>query len=320
MKEAARTLLEGIVDYAGLFPPAELELAPALENYLAYRRGSASWMLGRFVCPVGRLDALGRALQGETSAQPVRVSAIPRPLGSMEDLGTQFHSDLIQMHGLYERTMGRAVVECVELRLPAMAGSSLESARAAVDAIALQVVETGTHAEGTGRPLLELYVELALGSALGDAIGFVVEALAGRPGMGFKLRCGGLTPDSVPDSSVVVHALTACRDHGVPFKATAGLHHPIRHRDSSMEVLMHGFLNVFGGGLLAHEAHLDSVLLHEMIEGQDAADFEIDDAGFHWRGHTVSPSRIRTMRRWVTSFGSCSFDEPVEDLRALGWI
>src|SRR4051812_41630301 len=53
-----RTLLAGIIDYAGIFPPARLPLEQAIRNYARYRQGPASWMLGRFVCPAAQLTPL----------------------------------------------------------------------------------------------------------------------------------------------------------------------------------------------------------------------------------------------------------------------
>ena len=322
MKQGLRTFLAGIVDYAGLFPPAELELAPAIANYLAYRRGAESWMLGRFVCPVGRLGALGSALDAEGSrAEPVPVCAIARPFGTLSEIGGQLHEDLVIMHALHERTGGRAVVECVELRAPLQAGTSRESAREAVDRVALQIVETGTRARGPESPLLETYVEPANGSRLGTAVSFLVEALSGRPGLGFKLRCGGQSAESVPPTSAVAHALAACRGRGVPFKATAGLHHPIRHHDAGLGVMAHGFLNVFGAGLLAHAHGLAEADLQKILEDQAAGSLVFDDDGFQWRAHQIGNEPMRKLReRWITSFGSCSFEEPVQDLRELGLL
>ena len=53
---ALHALLDGLIDYAGLFPPAKLPMGDAVRNYAAYLRSEHEWMLGRFICPVSRLE------------------------------------------------------------------------------------------------------------------------------------------------------------------------------------------------------------------------------------------------------------------------
>jgi len=60
---AARAVLEGAVDYAGVFPPAGLGMAAAVANYRRYRAGADAWALGRFVCPAARLEEFARELE-----------------------------------------------------------------------------------------------------------------------------------------------------------------------------------------------------------------------------------------------------------------
>jgi hypothetical protein len=142
----------------------------------------------------------------------------------------------------------------------------------------------------------------------------------GRPA-GFKLRCGGLEAAAFPSPEQVAFAITACRDAGVPLKFTAGLHHPIRHFDNGVQTHMYGFLNVFGAGVLAHARGLDQDQVRQVIEDEDAKDFVFDDAGFRWKDIRATTEEIAAARRSaVISFGSCSFDEPRLDLRALGLL
>ena len=53
---ALRTLVAGVVDYAGLFPPAGLDMPAAVRHYAECRVGDDAWMLGRFVVQAARLD------------------------------------------------------------------------------------------------------------------------------------------------------------------------------------------------------------------------------------------------------------------------
>lgn len=322
MYQGLRTFLAEIIDYAGLFPPAQLEMAPAVSQYLSHGRGPNAWMLGRFVCQIGQAGSLVSALEAEhRGVEPIRISAIARPLEAVGEIGVQLHEDLVAMHDLHRRSRGRAVVECVELRLPLQAGTSQAAAQDAIDAIALHVVETGTRAGGADHPLLETYVELASGSMQGTALSYIVEALSGRPGFGFKLRCGGPSAESVPTVATVAHALAECRDRGVPFKATAGLHHPVRHYDAALGAKAHGFFNLFGAGMLGYVHSLAEKDLQSILEDEVADNFSFDDAGFQWKRMPIETETIQRVRqRFVTSFGSCSFEDPIADLVGLGLL
>lgn len=320
MNQGLRTFLERIVDYAGLFPPAQLEMDSAFAKFADHARGPHAWMLGRFVCPAGRFGSFVSALEaGQRRNEPVRVSAIARPLGSVFEIGTQLHEDLVAMHELHARSGGRAVVECVELRLPTQAGANLEAARETIDAIALQIVETGTRASGEDR-LLETYVELG-GSMQRSAVEAVAGALSGRPGFGFKLRCGGPSAESIPSPATVAHVLAECRERGVALKATAGLHHPIRHHDAALGASMHGFFNLFGAGVLGYAHSLTEEELLPILEDERASNFVFEESGFRWRDIPIDLQTLQRVRaRFVTSFGSCSFDEPIADLQSLGLL
>ncbi len=84
---------------------------------------------------------------------------------------------------------------------------------------------------------------------------------------------------------------------------------------------MHGFINVFVAGVLAHARRLSEEDLQRVLADEDAASFVFTDDGLRWRDWHASTAEIAAARSdFVTSFGSCSFDEPRDDLRALGWL
>jgi hypothetical protein len=134
-----------------------------------------------------------------------------------------------------------------------------------------------------------------------------------------KVRCGGASAASVPSAAAVAYALAACRKAGVPCKFTAGLHHPLRRHDTALGTMTHGFLNVFVAGILSHARGCDAEVLQSVIEEEDPKHFHFDDAGLRWKALQATTDEVIAARKVaVTSFGSCSFDEPREDLRALG--
>ena len=123
-----------------------------------------------------------------------------------------------------------------------------------------------------------------------------------------KIRTSDASAEQVADF------LCAAAARRLAFKATAGLHHPIR------SLAMHGFLNVFTAAAFAwHGA--ERALVLDMIEEQDARSFEFSDEAVCWRGRRLATGQIQAARRdFAHSFGSCSFVEPIADLRELGLV
>jgi hypothetical protein len=126
-------------------------------------------------------------------------------------------------------------------------------------------------------------------------------------GAGAKLRCGGLTAEAFPPDEAVASFITECRRLRLPFKATAGLHHPFRTRDDEIGVLQHGFVN-----LLAATAAPTADTL-KIVAEQDPGAFDVTGDDIGWRGNYGDAAEARGS---FTAFGSCSFAEPVEDLTA----
>lgn len=135
-----------------------------------------------------------------------------------------------------------------------------------------------------------------------------------------KIRTGGVTPGAFPPASYIANFIRRCAERGLPFKATAGLHHPVRclrpltYEANAPRGTMHGFLNVFLAAALLPQA--ESILTED-----DPHAFTFDDDSAAWRGHAVSTEDLAVLRReFAISFGSCSFEEPVADLKELGWL
>jgi len=147
-----------------------------------------------------------------------------------------------------------------------------------------------------------------------------INSNADAPTFGYKLRTGGVTADAFPTSIQIAQALVTPATHQVPIKFTAGLHHPLRQYRDEVQTKMHGFLNVLGAAALAAEYKWDANQTALMLEDENADSFSFTDEFFAWREWKIDVKRLRDRRKFVTSFGSCSFDEPREDLRALGLL
>jgi hypothetical protein len=134
-----------------------------------------------------------------------------------------------------------------------------------------------------------------------------------RLGSGAKVRCGGPTPDMFPSPAELAAFITGCRDLGLPFKATAGLHHPIR------DGIVHGFLNLLAAAVLAHAAGAGERELIAVLLEERASAFGVTEAAFTVAGQRFDADQVAAARAELfVGYGSCSFSEPVEDLRALG--
>jgi hypothetical protein len=150
-------------------------------------------------------------------------------------------------------------------------------------------------------------------------IGQIVGAFA-------KVRTGGLTADAIPSPEAIADFLQSAVRLRLPFKATAGLHHPIRslrpltYASDSPSGVMHGFLNVFTAAAFAWlDAGRD--LLIQLLTEEAPSNFDFDDHELRWRGHRLTTKQIQNARRYFAhSFGSCSFEEPISDLRDLGFL
>jgi len=282
--ESIRALLAGIVDYAGLFPPATLDMEGAVRRYAAYRSGQHAWALARFVVPVARLAEFGTAAAGLAPGQgPWRLSAVAGP---------DVESDLARIVEFNRRV--EAVIEAVEIK-----ASGPEQIRMASRAIP---------------STLEAYFEVPIANPWLEAIR--------EGGARAKVRTGGVTPDLFPSSVELARFLGAGHSAGVAFKASAGLHHavrsvhPLTYEPDAPAGKMHGFLNVFlaaafvRAGMEVEEA---ATLLDE--ESPEAFRF---DAGAAWRDYRLDAASLQSARQsFAGSFGSCSFEEPIQDLQAL---
>lgn len=310
MFASVRALLEGVLDYAGLFPPARLPLEQALANYAAYRKAPEGWLLGRFVCPAVLLPELAGLLdQVEPTEDALSLAVVGRSGANAAELLAGWRADLEAIASFREACGDRAAIAAYEVRLPAdllVPGPPPELSTV----LASPDNPTAAWFEVSPGPDWLRSLEVLLG-ALG-------RQAAGR---GCKYRCGGLGPSAFPSPEDLALVLAGCRDAGVPLKFTAGLHHPFRRLDPALGLAPHGFLNVFVAGVLAWARGLGRDQLVPVLSDMEPQDFQFDDEGLRWRDCRATTEEVRAARRaGVTSFGSCSFEEPRDDLRALGLL
>jgi hypothetical protein len=311
MTSALQTFMSQIVDYAGLFPPAQLPLPDALVNYHEYRQGAYSWMLGRFVIPAARLEQVGR--------QAGRFTALGKAADDADAFLEALRHDVSAVRAFTDRCEGVGMLDTFEVRLP----ESVLQDEAKTKSLLTQGRDLVSRWHKS--PLTMFYEVNFKGQSQRHHLTTVAKAVAEQNRQtsfsgtfaGIKLRTGGTVAEAFPSAEQLSRAIVACRDAGVPFKCTAGLHHPFRRYDKTVNTKMHGFVNVFGGAALAYVLELDERTLTEILLDEDGHHFRFADDRFGWRDLLISRSDLEKARRqFAISFGSCSFTEPIEDLQS----
>jgi hypothetical protein len=278
------TLLAGLIDYAGLYPPAALDLHTAVRNYLAYQRSAHAAALGRFIVNLDRIDELRSAAGDDLRKMKLSV-LVPT------------NADCDRVSALIGDGMP---IESIETKI--------------------QLISEIASLAGTLPSRLEIYFEIAMGSIEPEILGAIAAA-----GARVKLRMGGVTAEAFPSAAIVARVLRSLAGHGLSFKATAGLHHPIRSRHpftyapDSPAGWMHGFMNLLCAATLIHSGG-DAAEAETLLEEQDPGAFRVTPRAISWRSHVWDAEHLSRTRRKLISFGSCSFEEPIRDLEALGWL
>jgi len=296
--------LEKLIDYAGLFPPAKLEIEPAINNYLEIIKSRDRWIISQFIIPISRLNEISTDLMKNYSKEfPLTLSLISTDLcneiiivndflnkygssskfigneSSILDLST-FSQYLLNVHQICKK-QNLHIVSFYEV---GPSDNWIEEMNEAVSKISRFNAEYGEN-------------------------------------IGFKLRCGGVEAHMFPPAEDIAYAILACIQAGISMKFTAGLHHPIRHYNESVKTKMYGFFNIFIAGMIAHKFNVGiDILIHILLE-EIPENFKFDENGLSWKDYSISNIEIQKYRRdFFISYGSCSFDEPLEDLQQLGLL
>ncbi|MBV8531876.1 MAG: hypothetical protein JO104_11195 [Candidatus Eremiobacteraeota bacterium] len=292
LRPSVRAAFSGLIDYAGLFPPAKLTMAEAQREYDTAQSGPHAWMLGRFSIPAPSLMAQG-GLRG-----PFSVIADP---------------NVDSLAGVAAARRRGEPIEALEIPIgksfsPLRTSISPDEVLDAVGALDADLVESGLRD-------LPVFLEIPRAGAWRGLLSDTIGSLA-RMRLGAKLRCGGITAEAFPSVNEVSEFIAEAVRHAIPFKATAGLHHPVRHVNAATGFMMHGFLNILAAAALAGRVEREA--LPSIVAEEDPTAFGFVDDAFTWRSQRVGVADLITTRgqRFI-AYGSCSFAEPVDDLAAM---
>ncbi|NJO41776.1 MAG: hypothetical protein HC865_14375 [Cyanobacteria bacterium RU_5_0] len=300
MLTSLKRLLSSIVDYAGLFPPAQIGLPESMTIYDRAHSSPHGWMLDRFVLPAFRLHEW-------ISLLPTfhRAMYLSKPWSLSVILSKNWATELEQIHQIRETALQR------DYQIGINALEVVPLSPAEIQQVCLNLpAEVDTFFEIPFDADLEPYLEILQ-----------------QTGAAAKLRTGGITRDAFPDSIQLSQHILSLAKAQIPFKATAGLHHALRgnyrltYQPESDSTIMHGFLNV---AILAAFAYQQSLILDEalaILEEPSIAQFQFSPTEVSWRDRSLSIPEIELSRQqFFRSFGSCSFQEPIDDLHTLGFL
>lgn len=294
---ALRNLLTGLIDYAGLFPPAGLAMDSTVRNYDSYVNGEHSWMLGRFIVPAARLAEYEEA---------VRTAGIDANAWSLSVLATTGDAEAVARFNAGADEQGSGGLGSIDV---------LE-----IKATSMREIQDLVQAFGRGYQIYfetppEKWTSLLPATAVAKTYA--------------KIRTGGEVATAIPEESRVLEFLRIASERRLPFKATAGLHHPLRapqqltYKADSPSAVMHGFLNLFCAAVLLWHEQDRRQEAAWMLGERDADAITMDKTMITWHnsGVTLTAQQIQDARaQFAIAFGSCSFTEPIEDLRKLGWL
>ena len=298
-----RALLARSIDYAGMFPPCSLGLDSALRKQAEYVLSPDEWMLGAFVLPAEQFDATKQLLSQFDAQHPLRVAALGPKTATPDAFLEALDDADAATRSLSRHNVDLISISHLEMFLPKDVDvASLNEARSIVGDLPVFWEAPPDKAEQT-------IALVAQHNSDADVATF-----------GYKLRTGGVTADAFPTSAQIAGALVAPATQQVPIKFTAGLHHPLRQYRDEVRTEMYGFLNVLGAAVLAAEHRWDTHQTSIMLEDENLDSFSFARDFFAWCEWKIDIERLQYRRRFVASFGSCSFDEPREDLRALGLL
>lgn len=127
-----------------------------------------------------------------------------------------------------------------------------------------------------------------------------------------KIRTGGASVESFPAEEVLATMIGRTVEHRVPFKLTGGLHNALRHRDAISGFEHHGFLNVIAATASAMDDE-DVSTVQVLLATRDAD--QVTDLM-----RRLPTETARKVRGQFVSFGTCSIDEPLQDIKNLGLL
>lgn len=286
-----------------MFPPATLQLKPAVKEY---RHLSAhkdyDWLVDRFICTAGNLEALDTALGEEPAPDgalhPSPAASVAPPVNSGEDIE--------KLQKAVEQTVkarANLLVDVLEVKFDGDLKSLFDQA--------------APHLAKLEDQEITCLVEVAMTESNMEKLPEILEV---KHVDGIKMRMGGVTPEAFPEPEIVAMFLGQIDALDCPFKFTAGLHEPIRYFNSELGAHHHGFLNVLIAMALIRQEDLSIPETVEILTTESPTAFEFEEEVIRIQGHTLEMASASNLWELCAGIGSCSITEPMQGLQRLGVV
>ena len=335
MKESLRTFMDGLIDYAGLFPPADLPLNEAIDEYISHIKNDNARMLSRFIIHTSKLNDLDEFISLFANIGPLRLSVLGGGGNNDDEYLNKINQNIANINNYREKQGNKIEIDVIECKMATNtpSKSTMEKTTDLLNKNGL----THYH-EFTELPPVGMNYSTEIDDSSWDnEILPTIKLLSNLDNAGIKLRCGGIVKEAFPSVEQVAAMIQTCVIIGIPMKFTAGLHHPIRHFAEEYDEFMHGFINTFGAGIFAttfpkpknsQEKYKMFILLSHMIDDQNAENFNFNNNSMIWKvgddrdtQFEIDVEKIENARKkGMISYGSCSFQDPIDDLTQLGWM
>ena len=274
-------MLEGLIDYAGLYPPANLDMQATVHNWSANYSSEDRWMLARLIIPANRLDEFTQAaeqLVPKSDEEPWQLSVL------LPEASSDSFTAAAQQVVDFNLSNCGAVANVVEFK--ATTTAEIDTALSCIHDDIFPFIELPINQDPRG----------------------LIAALAGSIA-GAKVRTGGISPELYPSVEDLARFIHCCAISNLQFKATAGMHHPCRNYNESVGIHEFGFLAVLYATVAAkfHDATLEQIA--DILQSDEV---DLDSC--------TEEMLERVRAELFCSFGSCSIDDPRTDLQAMGLL
>ncbi len=304
MTKPIESLISGLVDYAGQYPPELLSLQESFENFIRYRNSEYGWIISKFVCPIGCLPIVSSLIESKGYNKIFPVSVIL----SGNDIISEYFDRLENNLETTKKINPLISIQSYETMLPA---EIFERNNFLYDFISKLKSLINNNSE--------IFFEVKTTSLnYRTRYDYLFETLKEFPNTGLKFRMGGTEAKAFPPPEKIIYAIKGCNNNSVPFKAIGGLHHPFTHYDIKIDTTMYGFINLFCASAFADISEVGELI--DILDDEEIDNFRFTGEYLQWKNKKISNIEIKKKRNIFRSFGCCSFTEPFEELKNLDLI
>lgn len=310
-----------LIDYAGLLPPVSLPMEKAFDNYMSYREGEYKWMLSSFVCPIEILPKLTNLLNDKYKDEDgVKITVLGREGNTEKEFVSKLTEDIVHWKDFAESYKGKVITDSLICKLPVevIKTHDVKTLSSIILLISKLVSDNIPNS-------VKIFLEGVMTNKWKRNVKIVIDAIKTHNltfnDMNYALRIGDASASEIPEPKQIVFIIRECLKREIVMKITGGMQYPVRQFSESLQTKLHGFMNVFGSGIIAMRHNISNRGLVELLRNEKADKFTFTDECFSWHEWEINIKDIEYARKYLmTSMISCYFVEAVEGLKAKGML